>query len=146
MTVDASGEAYAVPVPGWRLTETAARIAARLALASEADGCFFIYTPSANPGMAILGREDNHGQLAQVLAKAVPNNLFARAKLLAKQWMARMLSTPEEIAGTRGMLMVEAVDLKPETFLENLDAMSPKEFAAAIEEYRSADAVVVEGR
>ena len=46
----------------------------------------------------------------------------------------------------RGQLMVQAFDLKPETLLENLDTMTPKNFSDAIEAFRSMDVIVVEGK
>src|SRR5688572_18095974 len=50
--------ARAVPVPGWEEVDTAAALAAALALASEGDNRFVIYTPSTQPGLVILGSEE----------------------------------------------------------------------------------------
>jgi hypothetical protein len=57
-----------------------------------------------------------------------------------------MLSTPDGVAEARGQLLVQEIDLKPETVLENLDTMTAKNFSDALEAFRSPVAVVVEGR
>ncbi|MDR3691092.1 MAG: insulinase family protein [Fimbriimonas sp.] len=144
--IDLPGIAYSVPVPGFRLPETAARLAAALALASEADRCYVLYTPSANPGMITLGRSDDKAGLVRVLSKADANDLFARGLIMARAWLRRSLDTPEDIAATRGLLIASAVDLKPDVLIENLNAMTHRQFAAAIESFRSNEAVVVTGR
>jgi len=146
VTVEEPGQAYAVPVPGFRLPETAARLAAALAISSETDRCFVIYTPSANPGMVTIGRADDKPGFARTILKADAAELYSRGKNLARLWMTRMLDTPEHIASIRGLLLVNGVDLKPDVLLENLEAMTPKQFSAGIDAFRSTEAVVVTGR
>jgi predicted Zn-dependent peptidase len=145
-SVDVPGLAYSLPVPGLRMTLTAARLAAALALASEADGCYVIYTPSGNSGLITLGRAEDKAGLARVIRSAEPTELFERGQYLAKSWMARMLDTPEHIANIRGLLLVNGVDLKPDVLLENLKSMTYKQFEAAINAFKSNDVVVVSGR
>ncbi len=137
------GQAVAVPVLGWRDPETAARLAAAFALASEADHCFVVYTLSAKPGLILLGRSAG---ISKIIGSAKADQLFVRGRDLARAWVKNLLDSPEGIADTRGLLMVQEVDLKPETLLENLDTMTPKLFAAAVNDFRSTSAVTVEGR
>jgi len=144
-TVEAAGIAYSVPVPSFKMPETAARLAAALAIASEADHCFVIYTPSANSGMVTLGRTENKAELETIVRKANANDLFARGKILAKAWVNRNLDSPEHVAAFRGLLLVNAIDLKPDSMLENINAMTHADFASAIESYRT-NAVMVQGR
>ena len=146
VTVEASGLAYAVPVPGFRKPETAARLAAALALASEADHCYVIYTPSNNSGLITIVRSEDKPGLAKILMAAKPELLFSRGRTLGKAWVTRMLSGPEQTAGFRGLLIVNAIDLKPDTLIENLNAMTFKQFSAAVDFFKSSDAVVVNGR
>ncbi len=145
-TVEALGLAYAVPVPGFRKPETVARLAAAVALASESDHCYVIYTPSNNPGLITIGRSEDKPGLARAVSTAKPEQLYSRGRILAKAWISRMLNTPEQIAGIRGLLIVNAIDLKPDTLIENLNAMTFKQFTAAVDFFRSSDAIVVNGR
>lgn len=142
----ASGEAVALPVTGWRYPETAARVAAAFALASELDNSFVIYTPSAGAGLVIVGRSTSNSGLERVTAKANANDLFVRGRSLAKSWIQNMLQTPSGIADARGLLLVQEFDLKPETMLENLDTMSVKRFTEALAAFRSPEAVTVVGK
>ena len=145
-TASASGEAIALPVAGWRYPETAARVAAAFALASEADNCFVIYTPSAGAGLVIVGRSNSNSGLENIAAKANANDLFVRGRSLARSWIQNMLQTPAGIADARGVLLVQEFDLKPETMIENLDTMSVKRFTDALAAFRSPEAVTVVGK
>jgi len=69
-TSSAQGEALALPVLGWRSPQTAARVAAAFALASEADNCFMIYTPTAGPGLVIVGRTSPNTGLKKIAERA----------------------------------------------------------------------------
>jgi predicted Zn-dependent peptidase len=140
------GEALALPTFGWRSPMTAARIAAAFALASETDNCFVICTPSANAGLVTFGRSSPNTGLKEIAAKAKANELFIYGRSLAQAWVKNMLATPEGIAEVRGQLLVQQFDLKPETLLENLETMTPKNFADAIQAFSSIEAIVVEGK
>lgn len=140
------GEALALPTKGWRSPITAARVAAAFALASEADNCFVICTPSSGEGLVIVGRVSPNNGLRAIAEKAKANELFVYGRALARSWIKNQLTTPEAIAEIRGQLMVQEVDLKPETLLENLDTMTVKNFTDAIEAFRSASAIHVEGK
>jgi len=145
-TSTAPGEAIALPTSGWRTPQTAARVAAAFALASEADDCYVICTPSSSAGMVILGRSSPNTGLKTIAEKANANELFVYGRALAKAWIKSMLTSPDRIADIRGQLLVQEVDLKPETMLENLDTMTPKNFADAIDAFRSPVAVTVAGK
>ena len=145
-TSTANGEVIALPVKGWRYPDTAARVAAAFALASEADNSFVIYTPSSGAGLVLIGRSTSSSGLETVAAKASPNDLFIRGRALAKSWVMNTLQTPADIAEARGFLLVQEFDLKPETMIENLDTMSVKAFSDAMAAFHSPDAVTVVGK
>jgi len=107
-------------VRGWKYPETAARLAAAFALANEADNRFITYTPSSRPGVIILGSESDKEGLRKVIAAAKPNQLFSLGKSQVLAWLAGLLQTPQGIADLRGGLMAGAVDMKPDTLVENL--------------------------
>jgi predicted Zn-dependent peptidase len=142
----ATGQAIALPVTGWRYPETAARVAAAFALASEVDNGFVIYTPSAGAGLVIVGRSTSNTGLENIVAKANANDLFVRGRSLAKSWIQNMLQSPSGIAEARGLLLVQEFDLKPETMIENLDTMSVNRFTEALAAFRSPEAVTVVGK
>ena len=145
-TVDAIGLAYCVAVPGIRHPETAARLAAAFALASEADRSYVIYTPSAGQGVITIGRDDDKHGFGKAITDAKPEALFERGKLMARSWILRKLTTPDQVASIRGILLSNATDLKPELLVENINAVTYKQFVAALAAFRSDEAVVVTGR
>jgi len=142
----AVGEGRALPLNGWRSPETAARIAAAFALASEADDSFIICTPAAGQGLVLFGRLGVRSGLAATIAKAKAPELFNRGRALARAWILGMLDSTGGIADNRGLLLVEEFDLKPETLLENLDTMKYQSFVAAMGAFQSNAAVTVEGK
>jgi len=145
-TIDGFGIGYCLPVPGIRVPETAARLAAALAIASEVDQAYVIYTPSALPGVVTLGRDDDKHGLAKAVASAKPELLFERGKAMARSWILRRLNSPDQIATIRGILMANSTDLKPEVLLENINAVTYKQFSEAMAAFNSDSAVVVNGR
>ncbi len=144
--VDAPGEAVAVAVPGFQLPETAAKLAVALAIASEADRCFVFYTPTIHPGLITIGRTEDPAGLLKIVNRSTWQELFTRGKALGILWVRRLIDTPEHIAYFRGQLISARVDLKPEMLLENLNSMSQREFADALESFRSSQRVLVIGK
>ncbi len=146
VTSGAKGEAIALPTSGWRSPQTAARIAAAFAIASEADNCFVLATPSSRAGLVLVGRSTPNTGLKAVAVKADAASLFAYGRLLARAWVRGMLSSPSNIAEIRGKLIVQEFDLKPETMIENLETMTFRNFSDAIAAFRSVEAIRVEGK
>jgi hypothetical protein len=60
---------------------------------------------------------------------------------MARQWVARQLEGTSNLAFWRGLLLVQARDLRPETLSENLETVSVEELKAAIDRL-STDAIV----
>lgn len=135
----------AIPVRGYRDPGTAAALAACLAVASELERPTTIYTPSGAPGLVLVGTLDGEAKLAKVLEEAQPAALFARGRELARRWVRQRMQEPEQIVAFRGLLLSDAVDLRPETMLENLDTMQYNAFAAALEGLRASSAIRVGG-
>jgi len=131
-----AGEYRGVPVPGFRSPLTAATLAAALAVAVEANRGTVIYTPSARPGLVLLG--DAEGKLDDAINHANPATLFKLGRVMAIRWVQARMAEPAEQAAFRGMLMVDERDLKPETMLENLDALKFSDFQAALQEFKTA--------
>lgn len=139
------GAYRAMPVRGYRDPATAAALSACLALASELDRPTILYTPSGAPGLILVGTLDGEGALAKALDDAQPTVLFARGRDLARRWVRNRMQEPEQIVAFRGILMSEAVDLRPETLLENLDTMPYASFASALEGLRASSAIRIGG-
>lgn len=139
------GAYRAIPVRGYRDPGTAAALAACLAVASELDRPTILYTPSGAPGLVLVGTLDGEASLAKVLEEAQPAVLFARGRDLARRWVRGRMQEPEQIVAFRGLLMSEAVDLRPETLLENLDTMPYAAFASALEGLRASSSIRIGG-
>jgi len=139
------GVVLAMPVEGFRHPSTSATLAAALVLASGIPSSFVTYTPSAGPGMVILGSKQGTS-LTKLAREAVAEELFAPAKLIARRWVNLQLEDTSLNATFRGLLLVQENDLKPETMLENIDAMTLEEFRAALASLTSDQAVLVVGR
>lgn len=137
------GEFRGVPVTGFRAPGTAATLAAALALGGRLDHAQMIYTPSVRPGMIILGRSS--GPMGNDLQKLDPAELFEAGRLMAIRWVRSRLEDPEQAADFRGTLLCQAVDVRPETMIENLSALKYADFERAVNAFKSG-AVVVEGR
>jgi len=141
--MDADGEYRAAPVPGFRSPATAAALAAALALATELDHAQVIYTPSARPGMVLVGV--SQGRIGSQLDRSDAASLFEFGRRLAIRWVESKLTDPANAAEFRGMLMCRAIDVRPETMLENLAALRFDEFQKAFDLLRR-DGIVVEGQ
>jgi hypothetical protein len=139
------GAYRAIPVRGYRDPGTAAALSACLAISSELERPVTIYTPSGAPGLVLVGTLDGEAKLSKVLEEAQPAALFARGRELARRWVRMRMQEPEQIVAFRGLLLSDAVDLRPETMLENLDTMSYNAFAAALEGLRASSAIRVGG-
>lgn len=124
------GDYRGIPVSGFRSPETAAALAAVLAVAAQVDDAEISYTPSALPGLLILGRRE--GTLDAVLAHANPASLFTTGKLMALRWLRSRLVEPSDETSFRGMLMVQERDLRPETMIENLESLPYRDFERAL--------------
>ena len=138
-TIDGA-QARGAPAAGWDEPETAAVLAAALALASEGDNRFVIYTPSTQPGLVILGSEEPNsglGDWIQNLKAFEIDALFARSKLLAEGWVKRFLSPPEGCAFLRGFLYAQKSGAMPEAMLENIRKLSIEQFRSGVELFRS---------
>ena len=132
--------ARGAPVPGWDEPETAAALAAALALGSEGDNRFVIYTPSTQPGLVILGSEEPNSGLGDWIQKLKPfeiDALFARSKLLAEGWVKRYLNSPEGCAFLRGFLYAQRSSATPDAMLENIRRFTIEQFRAGVEKFRS---------
>ncbi|CAN5471248.1 hypothetical protein BH11ARM2_BH11ARM2_14590 [soil metagenome] len=130
------GGARAVPVGSFRDPDTVAVLAAALGAASEIPGSFVTYTPSNEKGLIIVG----HPSDADILNKIDgfrPDDLFGRGRSLARLWLEKKLRDP----AARGLLLVQARDLRPEIGDENLTSMSTARFANALAQFRKGKAL-----
>jgi len=142
VSMSGPGEYRAAPVPGFRSPVTAATLAAALALATELDHAQVIYTPSSRPGLIMLGiTEDKIGTKFNQMDAAA---YFEFGRRLCIRWVESRLADPEQAAAFRGMLMCQVSDVRPETMLENLQALKFEDFRKAFDLFKK-DGIVVEG-
>ena len=142
----ADSQVVAVAASGWRSPDTAAKVAAVFALSTVVEDSFVVYTPSSGYGLIQLGMPKDAPSLASVVGKENKSELFLLGREVARQWVRSTLRTPSEVADSRGLLLVQQVDLKPETLLENLDTMSFQRFKEALEEFLSEKTITVVGK
>lgn len=135
------GEAFGVVVPGWDDPQTAAVLAAGLALASERDGSFVIYTPSVQPGLVLLGANGRNDGFGAWLGKLGPNfaaGLFGRGRALAEEWLQAQMARPEGRAFLRGFLYAQSASANPERLAETIRTMEPGAFTQAVQKFAQA--------
>ncbi|HRK22439.1 MAG TPA: insulinase family protein [Fimbriimonadaceae bacterium] len=134
---EANGSARAAACPGWDDPETAALLAAGLALSGERDQGFMIYTPSVMPGLITVGdHQDGIGAWIDGLNPAQIDGMFGLGRAAADAWVRRKLESPETNAHLRGFLYAQNREATPEAMLENIRSMTLVQFRAAIAKFR----------
>ena len=132
---DAFGEARAALVGGYQEMSTVAALAAALALASELNDAFVIYTPSKQNGLVIVGHTDEDSGLGlriDAMQDADMAQLFNRGKLMATEWVNRQLREPSGSASLRGQLYTQGITETPDEMLRLIDAMTWQDFVAGM--------------
>lgn len=124
-----------VPVPGFREPFTAWALAAGLALAGEHDLGYLVYTPSARPGLVVIGTRAASVDWSQERARRGDAELFRRGRILVRRWLARHLSTASASALIRGLLLVQSPSLRPEMLEEHIATMQFAEFQRALDAF-----------
>jgi predicted Zn-dependent peptidase len=141
---DTKGFALGIPVATYRDPSTAARLAVGLYVASQLEQSFVTYTPSAQAGVIIIGAKKT-SDLNDALRNLDSAAIFYAGKDLAKRWVKAQLSGPSNIAFWRGLLLVQARDLRPETLSENVDLLTQAQIQSAIDLIKSEQVVRVVG-
>jgi predicted Zn-dependent peptidase len=140
------GECRGAMVPGFNMPQTAAALAAALAIASELQACFVTYTPTAKTGLVLIGRtESNTGVGSYIDGLPSGGALYSRGKQLAREWVRRQLQSASSIAYIRGLLLSQGSTYRPETMLDQIDAMTPKQFEQGIKAFTTTQAVIAVG-
>ncbi|MFI5385074.1 MAG: M16 family metallopeptidase [Fimbriimonadales bacterium] len=140
------GECRGAIVPGFSMPQTASALAAALAIANELPNCFVTYTPTAHAGLVLVGRTDmNSGVGLYIDGLKSGAGLMARGKMLARRWVESQLRTPSGIAYLRGLLLCQGASYRPETMLDQIDAVTPKEFDDAIKAFSADRAAIAVG-
>jgi predicted Zn-dependent peptidase len=137
--LDSGGEARGAVAPGWSEPETAALLAAALALASERERAWVTYTPSVQPGLVLVGELGSNSGFDDWLANLKEfeiDRLFETGRVLSESWLARYLQAPSGCALLRGMLYAQSLGAIPDAFLENVRALTPEQFRSAVERFR----------
>jgi len=146
--VQASGEARCALVGGFDRPSCAARMAAALALASQLDGAFVTYTPTLEPGLVTLGRTDAGSGLAEYidgLKREDMEPLYQRGIALARRWYQIQMSTPAAEADLRARLLCANDAIRPDAFLNQLNAVSLENFLDGVRAFQVKNAVTVLG-
>jgi hypothetical protein len=112
-------------------------LAAGLAVAAKAPHSFVTYTPTTRSGLIIVGQTEG-AQIGKAFDDAVAEDLLRHGRLLARAWVLSQLRDPSDVASFRGLLLVQSPGLKPETLLENLDAMRLDQFREGLEAFKLA--------
>lgn len=143
----AVGSARGAIVGRYSDPETAWTIAAAFGFATEFDDGFFIYTPSIQNGLVLVGSNADRNFLSRIdrMDEAEMLGLFAQGRLNARYWVISRLSSPSGAAFMRGMIGCQAFGGKPEQLLENLTAITPSQFMQGIERLKSGNGVDILG-
>lgn len=139
------GEARALPVGAYDEPRTMAALAAALALGSEFDDAFVIYTPSGRPGLVVLGRVGENTGLDAMIDRRDPAALWERGRTLARLWLRRQEMDPGANASLRGLLLAQSADYTPDRMREALDRLTYRDFAAAVTGFQGPTSVKVVG-
>lgn len=125
--------------PGWSEPETAALLAAALALAGERDKGFVTYTPSVAAGVVILGQnEPGLGAWIDRLTPGQIDALYPFGRYAADAWVRRQMESPEGNAFFRGFLYCQNREAQPDALLENVRAMTLGQFREAVAQFHGA--------
>jgi len=140
------GECRGAIVPGFDSPQTASALAAALAIGSEVPGCFVIYTPTVQNGLVLVGRTDSTNGLGMYIdGLASGAELYGRAKALAREWVLRQLATASGVAYLRGLLLSQGPANRPELMIDQINAMTPKEFENGLTAFTTEHAVIAVG-
>ncbi len=139
---NALGEARAAVAPGISEPRTAWLLAAALAIAGELPAAFVTYTPSIRPGLVIVGRAASDGRLSRLLQSfraSDETRLFEAGKSLARRWVRAQTDRPSDSGLLHGSLMAQAFGARPDSILQNVDAMTRDQFRSALRELSGAE-------
>lgn len=145
---DASGfgECRGAMVPAFNTPQAAAALAAALGIASELPHCFVTYTPTSNAGLVLVGRtESNSGVGLYIDGLGSGGGVFQRGKRMAREWVLGQLRTARGVAYLRGLLLTQGLAARPEMMLDQIDALTPKQFDDGINAFRTEHAVIAVG-
>lgn len=146
--LDASGAAIGIGVPSVTEPRTAWVLAASLAVASELDRPFVIYTPTIRRGLVIVGTEGESASLKKALVartEAEIDSLFQLGKRLGQRWVSGKLDAPAVSAFWRGYLLAQAPGATLEAVTQNLNTMTTAHFREGMAMLRGNGIVHVEG-
>ncbi|MBX3119398.1 MAG: insulinase family protein [Fimbriimonadaceae bacterium] len=143
----ARGSARGAGVGRYSEADTAWTIAAAFGVATEFDDGFFIYTPSIQNGLVLVGSTSDKTFVNRIdgLSQEEALGLFAQGRLNARAWLLNRLSTPSGAAYLRGYIGCQAFGGKPEQILENLNSMTPSQFMQGFEKLKYGNGVQVIG-
>jgi predicted Zn-dependent peptidase len=142
---DAFGEARGALTPGFLDQKTAAIVAAGFAIAGFQQGGYLTYTPTSQFGLVLVGQtDDNYGLGMKIdeLTDAEKAAYFEPARNMARRWYLSLLQTPVQAGRLRGGLQLMSPGARPETFLSNLESMTPADFLRGFEAFSKDRAVI----
>lgn len=142
----APGDARAAIVQGLDDDQTLYKLAAGFALANRFR-CRVLYTPSLQNGLIVLTDTGGGGfdkRIDELPAEEV-DALWPLGQALLKNWLQGG-GTPSEVAYRRGMLLVQRLDLRPESLVERVGAMGLLDFRKGFDAFRRDKAVTVVGK
>ena len=144
----AFGEARGALVRSYKEPDTAWALAAGLAIATQVEDAFFIYTPTTKNGLMFAGQTGSNSGFGLIVDELDPADaaaLFPVGKQLAIRWYKGQLGTPSGNSSLRGLLLAQGASNKPEVLLENLNEMTWQDFLKGLGKYKQSSAVAVVG-
>ncbi len=124
-------ESLGLAVDGFPSALVLARVAAGLALVSNCADGYFIYTPSALPGVVTVGSAKGLTEIKKSVRDESASSQFKSGKRLLQKWINSQISNPQKLAELRGMLSCQRGDVILKKLPEMLNALSWTEFEKA---------------
>lgn len=125
------GKAIVLPVPSFANPATVWCLAAAFDRASESPDRFVVYTPSLQNGLVILGSRNLRDPMF-TSSTAPSQGSFAIGKTLVRGWYMQYMQSVSGRAFLNGAFQVQALGGRPETMLENIDAMRSEDFVLGV--------------
>lgn len=144
----AFGEGRAVPVGSMRDPDTLACLAGALGVAAQVPGAFVTYTPSADPGLVIVGQTESTsgvGLFIDELDEGSLGRVFTIGKLFARRWLDRYLSTATGNGYVRGFILLKDQGARVEDIQASLRDLSFDRFKKVFVKFHQDKAIIVVG-
>jgi hypothetical protein len=118
----------AVPVPPFPTKGSINALVAAFGLAGRLNRPFVVYTPSLQPGVALIGSNDPFQSIKEVAEAEDPATIFALGRTTATQWLRAKAYSVEGSAEFNGTLLSLSPTLRPAKLSNEFELASYVEF------------------